>query len=69
MFKKIILIFIVTVSVIYSQQHFKNEEYGFEMTFPDYMLVKKGTSESQAVHASLNENAFINVIIVGLFIE
>lgn len=61
MFKKLILILFVSVPLVYSQQHFKSDVYGFEMTFPDYMLVKNGTNESQAVHASLNENAFINV--------
>ena len=63
MIKKFILIYFLFVSAAFSQELFKSDEYGFEITFPDYMVVKKGMNESPAVYSSINEFTFVNVIL------
>jgi len=63
MIKKIILIYFLFVSAVFSQQLFISDEYGFEITFPAYLVVNKGTTENPAVIAHINEYTLLNVVL------
>jgi hypothetical protein len=62
--RKIILTALLfPIQILFSQLQFVSDEFGFEMTFPQYMVVNKGTTGNPAVIAAINENTFINVIL------
>lgn len=55
-------LFFLLVITVYSQQKFTSSEYGFEITFPDYITVTKGTAEGVAVIADIDGNAYLSVV-------
>jgi len=63
MMKKIFIVYLYVALPVFSQQQFVSDEYGFEMTFPQYMVLKKGISENPAVFAHIDENNFVNVVL------
>jgi hypothetical protein len=63
MLKKILLIVFTVISVSFSQEQFKSEKYGFEITFPKFWNVKEGTSAMVAVLASSGDITSINVVV------
>ncbi len=59
--KLLITLFFLS-SIVFSQQQFSSDEYGFSIIFPDLWKVEKGTQPMVAVIARLS-TASINVVI------
>jgi len=63
MVKNILLLIFTIVSISFSQQFFKSDKYGFEITFPDKWEVKEGTTTMVAVTAKYGDYSSINVVV------
>ena len=63
MIKKIVLILLLFVSLVYSQQVFKSDTFSFEITFPNGWDVKEGTTTLLAVIANSGNFNNINIVV------
>jgi len=63
MTKKILFLIIIIVSFSVSQQLFRSNTYGFEVTFPDKWEVKEGTTTMVAVVAKYGDYSSINIVV------
>ena len=61
----ILFLLFVSAAVLYSQQPYTNDDFGFRMNFPDGWNIKTGVSETIVVSASGGENIEINVGLQG----